>query len=67
MRARFRECTEYFTDTIDDETQYLQENRMGVPTEREVSVLEQGLPVYRALFTRNHRAFKEEGEETKDD
>ncbi|KAL3941489.1 MAG: hypothetical protein SGBAC_004158 [Bacillariaceae sp.] len=31
---------------------YVEENIFGVPTERETSVLEKGLPVYRALFTR---------------
>ena len=52
MRARFRECDAYFTDALDDANAYLPENVLGVPTERERSVLQQNLPVYRALLTR---------------
>jgi tRNA (guanine-N7-)-methyltransferase len=36
---------------------YLQENPIGIPTEREISVLDKGLPVYRCLFQRNDVAF----------
>jgi hypothetical protein len=32
--------------------EYLPENIFGIPTEREVSVLEKGLPVYRTTFKR---------------
>lgn len=72
MRERFREHRPaYFRDSIDDVEEYLEENVTGVPTEREVSVLKKGLPVYRALFTRTEVAFcedtvaeeEEEGEE----
>lgn len=52
MRAKFREHDVYFCDTLEDPTNYLDENIFGVPTERETSVLERGLPCYRALFTR---------------
>lgn len=38
-------------------TDYLQENPIGIPTEREISVLERGLPVYRCLFQRNDVPF----------
>ena len=31
----------------------LDENPLGVPTEREISVLEQDLPVYRTVFRRS--------------
>ena len=43
----------YFTDSIDDDCKYIAENSLGVPTEREQSVLAQGLPVYRSLLTRS--------------
>lgn len=49
MRGRFAESS-YFEDHCAGE--YLEENILGVPTEREVSVLEKGSPVYRALFYR---------------
>lgn len=53
MRLRFRECETYFTDSETDAEEYLPENVIGVPTEREVSVLVKGLPVYRAHFLRS--------------
>lgn len=58
MRLRFRECDTYFTDSIERVDEYLPDNVLygGVPTEREASVLVQGLPVYRALFVRNANA-----------
>jgi tRNA (guanine-N7-)-methyltransferase len=52
MRMRFREYPVYFQDTLEDTAAYLPQNVLGVPTEREVSVLGKELPVYRALFTR---------------
>jgi tRNA (guanine-N7-)-methyltransferase len=53
MRQRFRESALYFADSLEDAfDEYLPENILGVPTEREVSVLKKDLPVYRALFTR---------------
>lgn len=55
MRSRFEDCPEYFEDCRAGE--YIQENPLGVPTEREVSVLEKGLPVYRSLFRRNGKGF----------
>jgi tRNA (guanine-N7-)-methyltransferase len=39
--------------------EYRMENPLGVPTEREGSVLVRGLPVYRTLFKRNAIAFDE--------
>ena len=50
MRERVEQCP-LFDDTLPGE--YLAENVLGVPTEREVSVIKKGLPVYRALFVRN--------------
>jgi tRNA (guanine-N7-)-methyltransferase len=44
----------YFTDSMLDLDQYIAENSLGVPTERELSVLNQGLPVYRSLLRRSH-------------
>jgi tRNA (guanine-N7-)-methyltransferase len=43
----------YFIDSIKDTNMYIPENVLGVPTEREQSVLVQALPVYRSLLTRN--------------
>jgi tRNA (guanine-N7-)-methyltransferase len=47
-------CRHYFTDSISDLDQYIAENSLGVPTERELSVLNQGLPVYRSLLRRSY-------------
>ena len=58
MRERFRECDAYFADTVDDVEEYLLDNTLGVPTEREISVLEKDLPVYRALLVRNDRPYR---------
>ena len=58
MRERFRECDAYFTDALDDANKYLDDNVLGVPTEREISVLKQNLPVYRSLFTRNDQEYQ---------
>lgn len=41
-----------------EEREYGMENPLGVPTEREGSVLVRGLPVYRTLFKRNSIAFE---------
>lgn len=60
MRERFRECDLYFTDAVDDTQKYLPENVLGVPTERELSVLKQDLPVYRSLFLRNDNEYQDE-------
>lgn len=56
MRERFREESGYFTDTVEDFNDYLPDNPIGVPTEREVSVLVQNLPVYRTVFRRTDKA-----------
>jgi tRNA (guanine-N7-)-methyltransferase len=50
MRLQFRESP-HFQDALSEEDEYLPGNVWGIPTERELSVLKQGLPVYRALFT----------------
>jgi tRNA (guanine-N7-)-methyltransferase len=54
MRLQFREQFEYFEDTHKKVEQYIPENIVGVPTEREISVLERNLPVYRATFKRTN-------------
>jgi hypothetical protein len=58
MRTRFRDCQAYFEDSVSNPTEYLDSNVLGVPTEREGSVLIQGLPVYRSLFVRNAQAYR---------
>lgn len=52
MRLQFREHPEYFQDTYESLHEYEAENILGIPTERETSVLERNLPVYRAIFVR---------------
>ena len=54
MRERFRENPMYFQDSINDVAEYVPDNILNVPTEREISVIERNLPVYRALFTRTN-------------
>lgn len=51
--------SEYFVDLIDDPDEYMEENPLGVPTEREVSVLDQDLPVYRTIFRRTGKEWQE--------
>ncbi len=54
MRLTIREeGSKYFRDVVNDIDEYMEENPTGVPTEREVSVLDQNLPVYRTIFRRN--------------
>jgi tRNA (guanine-N7-)-methyltransferase len=52
MRLQFRQQPELFQDDVESVEEYLPENIFGIPTEREVSVLEKGLPVYRTTFKR---------------
>lgn len=60
MRDRFRiHGEEWWVDEVEDVEKYIPENPLGVPTEREMSVLKKGLPVYRTLFRRNDRAVVE--------
>lgn len=51
--------SDYFIDTIQDLDEYMEENPIGVPTEREVSVLDKDLPVYRTVFRRTSAEWKE--------
>jgi tRNA (guanine-N7-)-methyltransferase len=51
MRLRFRENV-YFMDTVNSIEDYLGENPLSIPTEREASVLANDKPVYRSLFKR---------------
>jgi tRNA G46 methylase TrmB len=60
MRLSIREDgSEYFTDDIEDIEEYMEYNPIGVPTERETSVLDQGLPVYRTVFRRKDVKYSE--------
>eukprot|EP00977_Amphora_coffeiformis_P005624 scaffold1181_cov152-Amphora_coffeaeformis.AAC.16 len=54
MRDRFAQVDKYFSldAVLHQEHEYLPENPLGIPTEREVSVLEKDLPVYRVVFQR---------------
>jgi tRNA (guanine-N7-)-methyltransferase len=54
MRKQFRCHENLFVDTVESEDDYVERNILDVPTEREVSVLERGLPVYRSVFKRTH-------------
>jgi len=54
MREKLRDYgKEYFDDVVANWEDTLDYNPIGVPTEREVSVLDKGLPVYRTIFRRN--------------
>ena len=46
-------------DSIEALDEYMEVNPVGVPTEREISVLDQDLPVYRTVFRRNSEEWKE--------
>eukprot|EP00980_Cylindrotheca_fusiformis_P028544 scaffold22609_cov142-Cylindrotheca_fusiformis.AAC.8 len=52
MRLQFRDQPQYFEDTKESLDDYVEENIFNIPTEREISVLEKGLPVYRSVFKR---------------
>jgi tRNA (guanine-N7-)-methyltransferase len=56
MRLEFRQQPEFFQDQREGLDEYIEENLIGIPTEREVSVLERGLPVYRSIFKRTSKA-----------
>ena len=58
MRETIRENGSlWFIDQIENMDEYVEENPIGVPTEREVSVLNQNLPVYRTVFRRTDVPF----------
>ena len=57
MRFQFRAQSDYFVDEIQNVDEYLPTNLFGIPTEREISVLERGLPVYRTTFKRSSAAY----------
>lgn len=58
MRLTIREeGSKYFSDLLDDVNEYMDYNPIGVPTEREISVLEQDLPVYRTMFRRTETPY----------
>ena len=67
MRLKFRDFDQYFEDEVKDVEEYMPENYLGIPTERETSVIERDLPVFRTIFRRTTTAFQEvknEEEET---
>lgn len=57
MRTRFRDHEDYFVDQVEQEQEYLEENPLGIATERELSVLKRDLPVYRTTFRRTGKRF----------
>lgn len=59
MRLKFRDHELYFEDEVKDIEEYMPENYVGIPTERETSVIENDLPVYRALFRRTAATFQQ--------
>ena len=64
MRDRFAEASLYFElDPLHQSETYLPENPLGLPTEREVSVLNKDLPVYRVLFRRTSAPYEPNIEE----
>jgi tRNA (guanine-N7-)-methyltransferase len=52
MRRQFRAHPTLFVDDVGSVDRYVERNVLEIPTEREVSVLERGLAVYRSVFTR---------------
>eukprot|EP00934_Nitzschia_sp_Nitz4_P004875 Nitzschia sp. Nitz4//scaffold61_size107673//79038//79694//NITZ4_004248-RA/size107673-processed-gene-0.195-mRNA-1//-1//CDS//3329555749//4865//frame0 len=52
MRMQFRQLDIAFRDDVPNEKEYLEDNYLGIPTEREISVLNKGLPIFRTTFTR---------------
>ena len=60
MRLRFRQDARYFRDEIEDATEYMQGNPMGIQTEREISVLKQDLPIYRTVLRRTGASIVDE-------
>jgi tRNA (guanine-N7-)-methyltransferase len=58
MRETIREYGSlWFIDQLENIDEYMEENPIGVATEREVSVLNQNLPVYRTVFRRTEVPF----------
>lgn len=58
MRETIREYGSlWFIDQLQNIDEYMEENPIGVATEREVSVLNQNLPVYRTVFRRTEVPF----------
>eukprot|EP00546_Thalassionema_frauenfeldii_P018211 CAMPEP_0178907432 /NCGR_PEP_ID=MMETSP0786-20121207/7370_1 /TAXON_ID=186022 /ORGANISM="Thalassionema frauenfeldii, Strain CCMP 1798" /LENGTH=212 /DNA_ID=CAMNT_0020579235 /DNA_START=341 /DNA_END=979 /DNA_ORIENTATION=+ len=61
MRLQFREFNEYFRDELDHVDEYMPDNYIGIPTERETSVIKNGLPVFRTVFKRTSLKFVKGG------
>mmetsp|Transcript_14567 Transcript_14567/g.20579 ORF Transcript_14567/g.20579 Transcript_14567/m.20579 type:complete len:330 (+) Transcript_14567:78-1067(+) len=62
MRSRFREYSKYFKDEIEDVEEYMEINPLGIATEREVSVIDKDLPVFRTVLRRTALEFEEGAE-----
>lgn len=58
MRLQFRKFNEYFRDELDHVDEYMPENYIGIPTEREISVIKNDLPVFRTVFKRTSLKFE---------
>jgi tRNA (guanine-N7-)-methyltransferase len=74
MRLKFQEQDLYFVqqEEQEDEKEVLVDyskipNPVGIPTEREVSVLDKGLPVYRVVFRRTAAPFVVVGHDQDDE
>ena len=65
MRDRFAQADKYFSldAVLHRDHEHLPHNPLNVPTEREVSVLEKDLPVYRVLFQRTATPYEPKEEE----
>lgn len=59
MRATFREYSMYFDDEIESTDEYMPTNPIGVPTERETSVLDKDLPVFRTVLRRTAKPLED--------
>ena len=67
MRDRFAEASKYFgLHELHHDQEYLTDNPLGVPTERELSVLDKDLPVYRVLFQRTSAPYETKQENSID-
>ena len=58
MRSKFRDHHLYFEDMVKDVATYMPDNYIFIPTERETSVVNKNLPVFRTVFRRTNNAFQ---------
>lgn len=57
MREKISESP-YFKDDLDSMEDYLSENPLGIPTEREIAVQNRDLPVWRTMLRRTEEMYK---------